>query len=295
MRREHPEQLRTFLDAADADPELRWYAIADSAQAFDLPRAVLQPGRSVRCLFDAEQGTPLAGKAPHLVELPSPSAGEPAWQWILREAPHAPCLTVIATRLGFDALFAQCQAASQVVLPDDYEMFFAFWDPAILGTLVGQPDDTTLYVPGPVLGPAQIAALTCELAGWWYWDRDGGLHALATMPERVEPAPLPFVLTQEQVDALVEASMPDHLLYYVDLNQRHLLDRIQGEAPYRFMCRAYDEARMHEITGLRDQVNFVCAKLIYGARFDTDPAIAALLARVRAGRLTFTDAIAEIA
>lgn len=285
-----PSSLQEFLDAAARRDGLHWYAIADSAQAPALPAAVHEGTRALRCLFGAEQETPLAAAAPHLVELPAPGPLSSAWDWILSRAPRAPCVTVLATPLAFDAAFALLQAATEVLLPDDDAMFFGYWDPAILGTLVGQPDDATLHVPGPVLDPQQRQALTCALAGWWYWDRDGHRHALEIAPDCTGAAPLPLALTQAQVDQLVEASMPDHVLYFVDLNQRHLLERIEGDR-YRYVRAAYLQARALGLEGMRDLVNFVCVKIVYGARFETDPAILALLQSVREGRIGFEDAV----
>lgn len=293
MREEFLPGLQVFRDIDACAPGLRWYAIADGAQAPGLPAAIRAPAAGLRCLFDAEQGTPLADKAPHLVELPPPDTASSPWSWILAHAPRSPCVTIVATPLAFDAVFAMLQAATEVLLPDGEAMFFAYWDPAILGTLVGQPDDATLHVPGPVLDPSQIEALTCALAGWWYWDRDAQLHAVATAPDCSDPAPLPLQLTQVQVDDLVEASMPDHLLYYVDLNQRHLLERIDGD-PYRYVRAAYLQARALGLEGMQDLVNFICVKIIYGQRFDLDPAIGAVLRRVQEGRISFNEAVDEM-
>jgi len=293
MREELLPSLQVFRDAAARAPGLRWYAIADSAQAPGLPAAIQAGGARLRCLFDAAPDTPLADKAPHLVELAPPDVASSPWAWILSHAPRSPCVTVIAMPRPFDAMFAMLQAATEVLLPDGEAMFFAYWDPAILGTLVGQPDDATLHVPGPVLDPRQIEALTCSMAGWWYWDRDGQLHAVATARACIDPAPLPLQLTQAQVDNLVEASMPDHLLYYIDLNQRHLLERIDGD-PYRYVRAAYLQARALGLEGMQDLVNFICVKIIYGQRFDLDPAIGAVLRRVQEGRISFTDAVDEM-
>jgi hypothetical protein len=45
---------------------------------------------------------------------------------------------------------------------------------------------------------------------------------------------------------------------------------------------------------MQDLVNFVCVKIIYGERFDLDPAIGALLRRVGEGRMSFSEAVAEM-
>lgn len=284
------QPLAPFLDLADAP--VRWYALADSAQDRALPGALQEAGMPVRCLFGVEQGTPLAEKAPHLVELAPPESGSPAWQWILTRAQAAPCVTVLASVLHFDALFAVLRRCTEVVLPDGTGMFFAFWDPAILGTLVGQPDDLTLHVPGPVLTPAQRHALTGQVQAWWYWDRDGIVHRID--PVAGPAAAVPFELTQEQVDALVEASLPDHVLSFVDLNQPHLLSSLTPRERYGLVRDACRQARAVGLENMQDLVNFACVKLIYGARFDTDPIIGALLGRVKNGEIAFRAALEEM-
>lgn len=269
----------------------RWYAIADAAQERNLPGAIAHEGVS-RCLLGATDGSPLAAQSPHLVSLPAPHSSLRAWQWIEVHAPRSPCVTVLASQLAFDDLFAHLQQFTEALLPDGDDMFFAFWDPAILGTLVGQVDDQTLHVPGPVLSAAQRDALTRGVAEWWYWDRDGLLHHIRPLHDPAdEPVDLPIALTQQQVDQLVEASVPDHVLHYLELNQPHLLNGLPRIERYGVMRSHLLHARDVGLTGMRDLVNFACAGLIYGSSLRSDPDIAALLQRVRKGELSFDDAL----
>lgn len=298
VRADHHCDLSLLAAVAQAQPDWRWYAIADSAQNKALPAALLEPGAQVRSLLGAVQGTPLAEKSPHLASLPAPSAHRlqgGAWQAIAQLATRQPCVTILASLLPFEALYAQLRQFAEIRLPDDEDMFFAFWDPAILGTLLGQADDATLHVPGPVFDAAQRAMLCGGLAGWWYWDRDGAMHAV----DIAAPAPpvrlaAPLKLSQEQVDALVEASVPDHVLFYVDLNQPQLLADLPPRARYGYVKRALDGARELGLVTMMDLVNYVCATLIHGNRWRQDPAIAALLARVRGGTLAFSDAMKQL-
>lgn len=275
---------------ARAHPEWRWYALADSAQNPALPGAL--GGAEVRCLLGATQDSPLAQKSPHLVAMPSPVQGGAGWEWIARMAPRQPSVTLLASQLTFEALFGQLRQWTEIRLPDDTGMFFAFWDPAILGTLVGQADDATLHVPGPVLDEAQRAMLYGGLHGWWYWDRGGAMHALAigaqTPPQRLSQ---PLQLSQQQVDQLVEASVPDHVLYFVDLNQPQLLSGIAPRERYGYVEGALRGARGIGLETMSDMVNYVCAALIYGVRWQQDLQIAELLARVRRGELRFSAAL----
>ncbi|SEO63600.1 protein of unknown function [Duganella sp. CF517] len=287
--------LDALATVASNHPQWNWYAIADSAQEKDLPGALTAVGGEVRCLLGATQGSPLAENSPHLVSLPSPARGGSAWEWIARMGVRKPCVTVVASKLEFGSLFEQLKQLTEIRLPDDTEMFFAFWDPAILGTLIGQPDDSTLYVKGPVFDNEQLALLYGGLSGWWYWDRDGEMHTIAI---EVETPTIhmskPLKLRQPQVDELVDASTPDHVLYYVDLNQPHLLRDIRPQARYGYVARALLGARDIGLETMKDLVNYVSMTLIYGKRWNEDSVIAGVLARVKNGEIRFSEAMESL-
>jgi hypothetical protein len=116
---------------------------------------------------------------------------------------------------------------------------------------------------------------------------------------RIDPvagpaAATPFELTQEQVDELVEASLPDHVQSFVDLNQPHLLSSLTPRERYTVVRDACRQARAVGLENMQDLVNFACVKLIYGERFDTDPVIGALLERVKNGEIAFRAALEEM-
>jgi Domain of unknown function (DUF4123) len=286
--------IATFSAVADQHGAWRWYAIADSAQDKSLPAALCKDGAQHRCLLDAPVNSPLAKEAPHLVQLNSPSTNDPAWQWIARNAYSLPCVSVIASNLYFDALFAHLKPFTEVLLPDGDDMFFAFWDPAILATLVGQVDDATLYVKGPVLSAPQRAQLTNGLTGWWYWDRDGALHSIATGHTPTEILDLPLQLTQQQVDELVEASVPDHVLNHIELNQPQLLRDYKPAQRYGLVRTHLLNAKQIKLDAMSDMVNYVCAALIYQEQFQINSDIVALLDRVKQGELLLNQALEQM-
>ena len=277
-------------DAAEL-PTCHWYVLADAAQHSNLPAAI-SAGSECRNLFGAPDGSPLAEKSPYLVSMPTPSSDADQWKWMERHARRSPCVTVLASHLQLNELFEHLQSFTEVVLPDGDDMFFAFWDPAILGTLVGQADDATLHVPGPVLSETQRGMLMNGVSAWWYWDRDGALHHIKGAAEAIEAVePLPLALTQAQVDILVEASVPDHLLHYVELNQPQLLQKIPQEERYSVVRSSLKQARSLGLSGMGDLVNFVCARLIYGDALKNDPGMSRLLEQVRQGELTLDQAM----
>ena len=283
--------IALFKGLARQNSSLNWYAIADSAQHSDLPARLEWHGKESRCLFGASQGSPVAKLAPHLVELPSPSNSTNAWSWISLHAKSKPCVSVIATTLPFGDLFSQLAACTEVTLPDGESMFLAFWDPAILGTLMGQPDDLTLHVKGPVLSSNQRSMLVQGLGGWWYWDRDGRLHDVRAEPANNDKSTGPITLTQQQVDDLVEASVPDHVLYYLELNQSFLISDISPTQRYALVQQALDRARDLGLFAMSDLVNYVCVELIYKQRMRQDRHIVDIFDQVKHGRLSFHDAL----
>lgn len=283
--------IAPFQALATRDPSLNWYAIADSAQHKDLPGALLKNGAQARCLLGAPQGSPVARHAPHLVSLESPLDAGSAWSWIHLNVKNSPCLSIVATRMSFDKLFRQLAACTEVVLPDGDAMFFAFWDPAILGTLIGQVDDETLHVKGPVLDPMQQAMLTSLMALWSYWDRDGNIHSIALKQDINSQKAEILSLAQRQVDDLVEASVPDHILYYLELNHPNLISDILPRERYITVRRSLAGARELGLFLMGDLVNYVCIEAIYKTRLHTDALVINLLKKVKRKEMIFADAL----
>lgn len=281
------------------DSGLNWYALADAAQSAQIPHALGDEAHA-RSLFGAAWDSPLGRQSPWLVSLTSPDEADAAWRWLAREAPRQPAtLSVFASRLAADEQLRRLQRCLDLVLPDGDEMVLGYWDPAILATLVGQADDETLHVAGPVLTPSQQSTLTHGMAGWWYWDRAGKVHQInvrtdaAQVPAEFPPDALPLTFTQPQLDALVEASVPDQVLYHVQLNQPLLLEPVPPAGRYVVIRDLVRQARAHGLETFRDLANFCCAGLIYGARMQTDPIIQALLQRLKSGERRWDDLMPE--
>jgi hypothetical protein len=290
----YAQYIDTFIVAAKKNPALHWYAIADSAQHSALPSALTKTGGESRCLLDAPKGSPLAANAPHFVALSPPDMHNPSWMWICRNGGSLPCVTVLASELDFDPMFNHLQQFTEIVLPDGEDMFFAFWDPSILATLLGQTEDPTLHVMGPVLNEKQRATLIQGIDAWWYWDRNGALRSLDMLPLNVDLVDTPFGLTQHQVDDLVEASVPDHVLAHIALNQPQLLNGIEPFQRYGIVQRHIVDARDIKLESMNDLVNYVCAALIYKEQMNHDETILALLNRVKQGELKFSEALEQM-
>lgn len=274
------------------------YAIIDHAQDATLLARFEKNGLGghSKCLLPAAIDSEMANYAPHLVELSPLAADADIWPDVLQGgARHPASFTLLASRLSFDALWDHLSAFTDIVLPDDTDMIFAYWDPAVLGTLTGQKSDLTLHVPLPVLSERQRARLLQGITAWWYWDRDGNPQQI--LPRTNDDAAtshllaLPFKLTQVQVDMLVEAGVPDQLLSMVMENQPQLLWEIPPVQHYRLMETHLLGARRLKLFGMRDILNYTCAALIYGAAVKTNPVIAGLLEQVREGTMSLDEAL----
>jgi hypothetical protein len=270
---------------------LNWYAIADSAQDDELPDRLLGNVNSVRCLFGNLQDSLVAKFSPHLIALENPRRSDLLWQWMLAKARVIPCISLVATTLSFDELFLKLTKCIEVVLPDGDEMFLAFWDPAILGTLLGQKDDNTLHVKGPVLTEPQKAMFMHGVVQWWYWDRAGGLHKIIGNNDDGIEADSRINLNQKQVDDLVEASVPDHIFYYLRANHSDLIGAISIEKRYGQIRESLMQARDIGLVSMRDILNYACADLFYGDRMRSDVKILEILERVKNKKISFDSAI----
>ncbi|MFM0047410.1 DUF4123 domain-containing protein [Paraburkholderia sediminicola] len=266
------------------------YVLADPAQDKSLPDALLFESANAVCLLDG--GADVRAVAPHLTRIDAANYLH-AGAWLDRHAANVPCATLLISTMPLEALAAHLSSFVDVVLPDHTIMALAFWDSSILAVLNGAREDDTQHVRGPVLTNGQKQALLAPVLEWWYWDRAGRLQSIDWNANSIGDAsaliPPPLQLNQHQVDELVEASVPDSVLYYIRLNMPGLLLRIPDSAQYAFVRSQILNARQYGLEGTGDLVNYCCIALTYGNSFNTLPEVAALLEQVKSKVLTFDD------
>jgi len=131
------------------------------------------------------------------------------------------------------------------------------------------------------------------LVAWWYWDREGALHVINLNKDMSVPVNNTIKLNQHQVDDLIEASVPDHILYYLSLNQPEIIGEIPPEKRYEAVRAALLHARNIGLLGMRDLVDFVCLHFIYKERLCNDSKIAGLLNCVKSQQLSLRGVIAD--
>lgn len=279
-----------------ANPSSNLYAIVDAALDRRLWQQFARHGKaSLPLLRRASSDSVAAGFIPHLVLLDHGSTSDAdAFAPFLMKLPPSPAFTLLSSPMPIDRLRDHFHAFLDVELSGGLSIFLAFWDPAILGALVGQADDHTLHIPGPVFNPAQLGAFLAPLSGWWYTDRESRWHSIG-IPEHTPPdhAGISLVrLTQEQEDQLIEAGLPDQVLYDLESEQPLLFPADQPQADkYRSIRIALEAARKTGLDDMRDLVNFVVLRLAYGERMQTDARIPPLLNQVRQKQMTLDQAM----
>ena len=281
------------------DKALNLYLLLDAAQSRDL--LALVPESGAEALFAFTRSTREGQVSPWLVHLgrsgqPLKKLQQDLLNAVLDVVQARPCATLLASECEMAVLIAHLRRAMDPKMPSDKDSsYLAFWDPAVLAALLGQSDLDTQSRIEPVLQPAQSRALLGPVACWWCWSRSGRLHEYAVTDFTEPAAPLPLQLSAAQVDALVQGNLPDLLIYYVNLNQTHLRDKLPPLAMHWFARQQLVFARRYGLTGTRDLLNYLCLALIAGARFDQIPAVAQLLTRVKARSLSFDKLMDEVA
>jgi Domain of unknown function (DUF4123) len=278
---------------ADQDKTpLQLFALIDAGQDKKIWQLLNESCIGSMPLLDTKDTTADAF-SPHLLAFGPAASPSTALQAALKARHPTPAYTLLCSTLSIAELHRHLSQFTEVKLAGNMEMLLAFWDPAILGTLVGQKSDDTLHVAGPVLEPMQRKHLLSALTAWYYCDREGHWH-------QIEPAPAarqatqaqPFSLTQAQEDQLVEASVPDQVLYHLELNQPHLFDDDKTHAMrYDFVKAVLKSARQLGLNGMRDLVNFTALCLIYRRRMQTDMQIISLLDQVQRKAMTLDEAL----
>lgn len=284
----------TFKKHSLNDLGLHIYALADAAQDAKFLKSFVHLRQ--KCLILEAAGEKAKAVSPHLVQLPQDFSAQ-EWEWMSKYVAGTSNMTLIVSSLSFDLLFDHLRQFLEVQLDGGLDMFLAFWDPMILATLVGNQEDETLYVKGPVLNEQQAENLLTPIQSWWYWDREQQLQVIFGLNQKFDQ--LPFIATPlhfsvMQEEQMIEATLPDHLIYYLKQNSAFLINGISEQNLYKFVIETLPEAREYEISGTRDLLNFLCLKLIYKEQFDTDEKLQKSLLELKNKNIVMDEMMANL-
>lgn len=289
----HDDIKRIFSTENDHSVEgLYIYALADAAQdKFFLSKWMHLPQRN---LLTEAAGEKAAQISPHLIQL-NFEMSSLEWLQIQKRVVSTPKMTLIVSALNFEKMHAHLRQFTNVRFEGGLEMFLAFWDPAILASLLGNPSDQTLYIKDQVFNNEQKQILLAPIHSWWYWDRLGELQRIPGSNyknfHRSFDSQNPLCLSVKQEESMVEAAFPDHLIYYLKLNNYFLVESFTAWDLYLYVISVLKQARSFHLEGTRDILNFICLKLGYQERFEIDQQLQATLLQVKEKQMTMDQAM----
>lgn len=289
----HDDIKRIFSTQSDHVAEgLSIYALADAAQdKFFLSKWMHLPQRN---LLTEAAGEKAAQISPHLIQLNSEMTSL-EWIHIQKRVISTPKMTLIVSPLNFEEMYAHLRQFTNVRFDGGLEMFLAFWDPIILATLLGHQADETLYIQEQVLDKEQKQILLGPIHTWWYWDRLGQLQQITGLNlqsfQQSYDSQNPLCFSVDQEEKMVEATFPDHLIYYLKLNNYFLVENFTAWDLYQYVISALKQARRFHLQGTRDILNFICLKLGYQEHFEMDLQLQTVLLRVKEKQITMDQAM----
>ncbi|WP_197329277.1 DUF4123 domain-containing protein [Ralstonia syzygii] len=259
--------LQTVLGA----PQVHWFALVDGA--FD------QDGTP---FVSPEGQVPLYGRSSTLHDLlPAPPylvplnrrSGADLRAMVTALGTHCqgrPMLSFLASWKSADELVHLWQPCLQpvVVVDEGARYLLRFADTRVLSALPG------------VLDPAAWARLTAPLMHWCYVGRAGTLETLWLAESRAEPptySTRPLVLSQSDVDRLIEAALPDAILDLMDRQAPGSLPKVGKATVYRLVAGARALARAHRVEAAPDIVLLASHALATGGAGLQAPELLAVL------------------
>lgn len=93
---------------------------------------------------------------------------------------------------------------------------------------------------------------------------------------------------------MVEASFPDHLIYYLNLNNPFLVEDFKEWELYPYVVKKIALAREYGLEGTRDILNFICLTLIYKNTFEQDELLQSVLLKVQNKMITIDQAMEDL-
>ena len=94
---------------------------------------------------------------------------------------------------------------------------------------------------------------------------------------------------------LLEATAADNLIYYLKLKNAFLIDGMSDLELYEFVVETLPKAQKYGLSGTRDLLNFICLKLLYQEKFDTDEKLQSLLSDLKNKHISMDDIMLKLA
>lgn len=203
-------------------------------------------------------------------------------RWICEQAIYTSTLMMLGSRLDIDDLTTELTLRLEARISDDMDAVLRFFDPRIFECLA------------KVLRAEQLANLCNPARTWWYVDRQGHFIKLEQEFRYVKNNYEPLELTEGQEFSLIEASEPDQVIHILD----KVMPKVRSSMPKDIYGFVVDNMRSASKSGLIGPIDFALYSIMVATRginFETLPYWRQAMDNVRAGSISFADAVAESA
>jgi hypothetical protein len=200
--------------------------------------------------------------------------------WLLRRciswAQDCHAVTWLRSRLGLRELAQALGRRMDMRHEDGTELLLRFADSRILPGLHRHLNDE------------QRAALFEPIERWWYLDRDDKLQAFPLEPcPSVQAAALPLVLTQAQINALMDEAEPDTVLALLDKMFPDVVASLPPPQRYGFVKHHLLKAHGLGMEASMDVAAFCAMALQRGSSYLESPQWRATVRQVHSGQSTW--------
>ncbi|SOY41347.1 DUF4123 domain-containing protein [Cupriavidus taiwanensis] len=272
--------LDGLLQRIDGTPSVHWCALVDGV--FDHKgRPFTALAQRYPLYSDAGALRDLVPASPYLLPLDGMASVERR-DLLAALGTHCqgrPMLSFVASWQSAERLAALWQPCLQpIIADDDTPYLLRFADTRVLSALPA------------VLSQQGWDRLTAPLVQWHLVNREGALEMLPLAEPRAEPEAYPnepLVLSQDELDRMVDAAMPDAVL---DLMYREaLLPEIERAEAYRLVARSCGVARMYRIEAALDIALLALYAMARGEASLEAPELLQWLGRSRQSESTFRE------
>jgi len=273
-------RLPALEEAVHAPGPTRAYALVDSAL---YPQVQRRQPLGVECAALEVPGADDAEAKSVLPVLLAWPADDPTRSWLLPRsilwAQEHHAVTWLRSPLGLKELARALGRRMDSVLDDGTEVLLRFADARILGPMWS------------VMSEAQRATMFAPVARWWYLDREEQLQELPLRQSEHGAGQLPLVLSQSQLDRLLDMAEPDVVMQQLRELSPNELAAIERPARYGTVRRHIERARHFGVDAARDLAAFCTLMLRRGEGTLERPQWSALVQQVQAKRMTWAQAL----
>jgi len=267
--------------AANSNDSL--YLLIDHAGMPGLYRKLEKSSASWASLFEETRESGALSVAPLLILLGCNSSlqiNRLLFQWISEQAPNSSAVIMLASHLSIKELKDRLALRLDVKISQDMDAILRFFDPRIFQQLVR------------ILTSDQLAKLCGPAKTWWYVDRTGELVRIEREFQEVDKDCYSLDLSEEQEFSLVSMSEPDQIMHILRMAMPQVEPLISGSS-YQIIVDSIHAAANLKLDAISDLALYAAMVILRGVEFEELPYWRDVLPDVRAGKISFANAVAN--